>query len=461
MTAARRAATAATTGLLFGGASAAAGGCCCWWWWKKNPAGEGASSSGRFASVAAPIPTDLQGRFRHYARRDADGREVLDPTGLVACVCLLDDDERRLLAGDAENRLPPHVRQRLAHLFALMDVNCNNLVTYDEFCIFLTLLSTRRKYMQLAFGVFDKKEDNRLSKHSFRHLLNALMIDPHVKVVKKRPRRRELLPPVEASLGSSAAVAATADVTEQVDADTQPTGIPTMTKDELLTSPLAKRLFGPRGENHVSFDEFWSLLREIRREVRAVEFGLYDPRNTGQITMSELQKIVLRRGRGDGTDSSSSIVSSGGCNAEDEELASWDFYLKVFDVIFEYETVEHGMNLAIRSKTPPSAADLSVKPQAEALAALPLSKTGDEWELDSAEFHQVLKSSQALSHLTREDVDRLVRVFDRDGSGKLSPSEFARMCQWRTSFFTPQQPRFNLPRRNAVQQFVYCMQQLE
>ncbi|ESL09505.1 hypothetical protein TRSC58_02772 [Trypanosoma rangeli SC58] len=449
------AAAIATTGLLFGGSSLVA-----YAWWHRSL--YSTDSYGQQRDVNALAPTDSLARFHYYAACDADGTKALDSAGLIACLCLLDEESRQSLAREGQDHLPPHVRQRLEHVFHLVDVDHDSRFSYEEFCILLTLLLVRRHHLKLAFGVFDRDEDGRLSRHEFRHLLNALMVDPAVQVVKQQPTTDP----------SSGALLTPITVGSEIPGQRQ-SGASTVTKEALLTSPLAEHFFGIHSKKCISFEEFWLMLRELRREVWGVTFGLYDPRNTGQITLQDLRRIIFRGG---GKEQRRSVVD-GVSNVQEEEelgrrtnmspekeLISWDFYLKVLDVLCECDAVVYAMDLFRRAKLPEAtAARLGQQHSTGSKTGRADSsrQSGGECELDGAELYRVLEACKELSHITREDADRLVHIFHSNGLGKLSPAEFAQVCGLHTAFFTPRQSRFTELQRNPVQRFIFCMQQLK
>ncbi|RNF09097.1 hypothetical protein TraAM80_02529 [Trypanosoma rangeli] len=455
------AAAIATTGLLFGGSSLVA-----YAWWHRSL--YAADSYGQQRGVNALAPTDPLARFHHYAACDADGIKALDSAGLIACLCLLDEESRQSLAREGQDHLPPHVRQRLEHVFHLVDVDHDSSLSYEEFCILLTLLSVRRHHLKLAFGVFDRDEDGRLSRHEFRHLLNALMVDPAVQVVKHRPSPNQQQPTTDPSSGVSLTpIVVDSEVPRQ-----RQSGVSTVTKEALLTSPLAEHFFGIHSKQCISFEEFWLMLRELRREVWGVAFGLYDLRNTGQITLQDLRRIIFRGG---GKEQHRSVID-GVSNVQEEELErranmspekeliSWDFYLKLLDVLCECDAVAYAMDLFRRAKLPEvTAARLGQQHPTESKTGRTDSslQSSGECEMDSVELYRALTACKELSHITREDADRLLRIFHLNGLGRLSPAEFAQVCGLRTTFFTPRQSRFTELQRNPVQRFIFCMQQLK
>ncbi|KAH9600580.1 EF-hand domain [Trypanosoma melophagium] len=467
MTALRRTATTALAFFLGGSVITT------FWWQPPVCLAQGNAKNTMMTSFA---PLNLRERFHRYAIRDASGRGVLTPTGFLACLCLLDEEEMQILENTGPDCLSFHIRQRLEYLFHLMDLDHDKSITYTEFCIFLSLISARRKHLEIAFGVFDKNEDHCLSRHEFRHLLNALMVDDSVQVGKKKRSLGWLMPSrsTQDAVYSLEMRKEKKSVSQEIDSSLS------MTKDALFESPLVKHLFGPNGDYRISFDEFFSIIREIRQDVWELQFGLHDPNNTGLIAIADFQRILFRGiGKiGDANNSGnyknrSKRVEKG--EGEEERLTSWEFYRKTFEILFEYDAIARGIELALKAKTPLplSSSIIATKSQDNEQNQEKMKATGSEMtrislsgndsgeELDSAEFHRVLESCQGVPHLTQNEVEYLMRVFDLDGSGKLSPSEFERVCQLCTTFFSPRQPRFTEPRRNAVQQFFFCMQQLK
>ncbi|KAF8295634.1 Present in the outer mitochondrial membrane proteome 33 [Trypanosoma cruzi] len=469
MAATRRisAAVTATAGLLLGG-----GGVFVAYNWWRNPV-SAKDSLGQCFAFKALNQKDPRARFHFYATRNADGSEELDPAGLIACLCLLDEESRQSLESGGDNHLPPHVRQRLEHVFQLMDINHDSSFSYEEFCILLTLLSARREHLEMAFGVFDRDEDGRLSGHEFLYMLNALMVDPAVQFLNVQPSLTR-----QQRMTYSTPGASPTPITDgSGDSKKKHMSASAAARDALLASPLAEHFFGTHGEKCISFDEFWSMLCEIRREVWTLEFGLHDPRNTGFITLQDLQQIIFRR---NSNEIPMGVMEKHFSHVEgnpdertmkcvEKEFVSFEFYLKVFDFLSECDAVAHGMNLLLRAKLP-EVLTTPLEQQQQQQRQPPESKTRmldtsllnrDEYEVDSAEFYRVLEACKGLSHLTREDADCLVRIFDLDRSGKLSPIEFAHACELRAKFFTSREPRFNEPQQNVVQRFMTCMQQLK
>ncbi|KPA85721.1 hypothetical protein ABB37_00090 [Leptomonas pyrrhocoris] len=77
------------------------------------------------------------------------------------------------------------------------------------------------------------------------------------------------------------------------------------------------------------------------------------------------------------------------------------------------------------------------------------------------QFSQVLAAVGTVPRLSAKEEALFRTLLDDDGSDSLSPHEFAHLCTMKETFFAEQLPRFDEPKRNTVQQFFFCMQQLE
>ncbi|CBH12384.1 hypothetical protein, conserved [Trypanosoma brucei gambiense DAL972] len=426
------------------------------WWALLRSSGEASAEDGgsggcirrRLGSAGS-----VWQRFNQYSTPGAAGVQVLRFLDFVACVCLLDEEDRQRL----HSRLcgaPTEGREDLCSLFKLVDTNASGTVTYDEFCVLITLLSACQRHLKIAFGAFDVTEEDSLSRDGFRRIINTLMVDPTVQIVERTGHESDVH-----SHGGGRRDGG-------------------LTSSEFLSSNLVKLFFGVDEDARISFDDFWTVVRRIQWMVRRVEFQLYDTQNTGRIKLHQLQKILFpdrycstqcEEGH---SDEESRYVSSR-LNCLKDKFVSWDLYMKVFDVLCETESIVRGMNLALNARDPEGRNDHAsclchrddsmtpiVSVLTDTAAGLTTSHSGRDRELDYVEFHRVLQSCDHLKHLTKSDAEEIVEIFDIDGSGKLSPDEFGKMSRMCTSFFMRSTPLFLEPRRNTIQRFVYCMQQL-
>ncbi|CAG9573958.1 hypothetical_protein_-_conserved [Leishmania major strain Friedlin] len=288
----------------------------------------------------------------------------------------------------------------------------------------------------------------------------------------------------------------------------------------------------------VSYPALLYRLDYLRSQLRAIEFGLCDPDNTGTISLDDCRRLL--RGDVRRTVKAEHPALQQRQQQADETAVTWHFYQKMFDVIREPDRILAALRLALDAMPPvpeetlrggaipdealeaatqaiPEMVRLSVlrctsraAEEGAAVDVAPLPATAevtasqddgrnvadrspfsptDVTTADAAESKSVGEGCAAARHLkaslvrptalTWNQVDRVLAILgtvpqlseaerslfrallDDDGSDSLSPAEFARLCTLKGAFFAQQLPRFDEPKRNAVQQFFYCMQQLE
>lgn len=95
--------------------------------------------------------------------------------------------------------------------------------------------------------------------------------------------------------------------------------------------------------------------------------------------------------------------------------------------------------------------------QARQLQATLVRPTALTW----TQFGHAVAAVSTIPPLSKTEEALFRALLDEDGSNTLSPPEFARLCALKESFFADDLPRFDEPKRNTVQQFFFCMQQLE
>ncbi|KPI87789.1 hypothetical protein ABL78_3147 [Leptomonas seymouri] len=77
------------------------------------------------------------------------------------------------------------------------------------------------------------------------------------------------------------------------------------------------------------------------------------------------------------------------------------------------------------------------------------------------QFGQALTAIDTVPRLSVREEALLRALINEGASDSLTPSEFARLCTMKETFFADHLPRFDKPQRNPVQQFFFCMQQLD
>lgn len=394
------------------------------------------------------IPNTLRSRFLHYARREAVTEEyVLNLDDFLACLLLLPRsryDAAPEPSGGAtsateaaEKRVallhsfPPHVQRRAVEFFKVVDMDKSNTINYAEFVALFTMLSTNRRTLRAAFRMFDEESKNRLSETEFIRMLNTIMVDPTVQVVLEGSQ--EATPPSPPSAGSpspsttpsepaslfASSLFSTAGGSRKMERQRRSAKhhltftIPVSVVQRFAFAPLPIHKAAPPGSTHrsifggpskrvlelqrvaekdtaagaVSFEPFWYRVDYLRWELRAIEFGMYDPKNTGYISLSDCRSILRRdapsastavstapstaskAAHGVSGDAATSTTSSTGLQyavrpsansllpprkhlTDCDRCVSWQFYQKVFEVIRDSDKVLPSLNLALEALPP-------------------------------------------------------------------------------------------------------------
>ncbi|KAG5479245.1 hypothetical protein LSCM4_01834 [Leishmania orientalis] len=284
----------------------------------------------------------------------------------------------------------------------------------------------------------------------------------------------------------------------------------------------------------ISYQTLVYRLDNLRWELRAIEFGLCDPSNTGTISLDDCRRLLYGDRR---------RLAAKGYPAQHqrpaEAVVSWQFYHKMFNVVRESDKIMAALQLTLDAMPPvpeetlrggaipdealeaatqaiPAMVRLSVLQNAYSTAGggggidvAPMPATvveaSQEGRSNVAEsipfipavamaanavksesvsetraaardmlkslvrptaltwnqFSRVLTTIGVVKQLSEAEKSLFRALLDEDGSDSLSPAEFARVCALKEAFFADQLPRFDEPKRNAIQQFFYCMQQLE
>ncbi|CCW61949.1 unnamed protein product [Phytomonas sp. EM1] len=258
--------------------------------------------------------------------------------------------------------------------------------------------------------------------------------------------------------------------------------------EELVRMDAEKRL--------LSFDSFWYRVDFLRSELRAIEFGIFDPENTGFIHSDDFQKILTHQVEFRSMTSAKKTVSEMGnklsTNPESSSSdagngplpkVSWQLYQTIFEIMQESDAVSHALQLTLDAEPP-------ALPSQLVAGAIPESKWGEVHDqikqltselytanakhakatlkklvrptgLTPSQFNQALRSCDDIPNITPEESEMLFHLFDVDHSGTITPLEFSRLCEAKQTFFAPYVPRFTESKRNKIQQFFHCMQQLE
>jgi Ca2+-binding EF-hand superfamily protein len=141
----------------------------------------------------------------------------------------------------------------------LNQIGDNGLLTYDDFCFLLTVLSTPTRYVETAFKIFDITGDGQLEAKEFEILT--------------------------AKLSYNAGGFGSYQNTEQQRQNNV---------DRNKESGLMNYLFGKDRTRTVSKEAFFKFHKDLQDELIELEFREYDQGNTGRISEEDLGKFFLK-----------------------------------------------------------------------------------------------------------------------------------------------------------------------
>eukprot|EP01060_Flectonema_neradi_P031106 TRINITY_DN4635_c3_g1_i1.p1 TRINITY_DN4635_c3_g1~~TRINITY_DN4635_c3_g1_i1.p1 ORF type:complete len:370 (+),score=51.41 TRINITY_DN4635_c3_g1_i1:52-1161(+) len=178
--------------------------------------------------------TTLRRRFNHYSTAvGGDGKRSMTSEDFV----------RALLCARMPNaEIPASVSRDLDGLFRLVDANCDGLLSFTEFSLFMLFLTNSKKTFEVAFQMFDTNESGTVDVEEFKEICSCISIDPTVKLD--------------------------------------------------FRGGITQTFFGADYSRQLSMDEFWNFVESLRREVWRAEFRQYDPNDTGFIKPEFFAKLV-------------------------------------------------------------------------------------------------------------------------------------------------------------------------
>jgi len=133
----------------------------------------------------------------------------------------------------------------------LNKIGDNGLLTYDDFCFLLTILSTPTRYVETAFKLFDITGDGNLEAKEFEILASKLSF-------------------TAGGFGRQIEV------------------------DQNTESGLMNYLFGKDRTKTVSKEAFFEFYNHLQDELIELEFREYDKENTGRISEEDLGKFFMK-----------------------------------------------------------------------------------------------------------------------------------------------------------------------
>lgn len=330
----------------------------------------------------------LKRRFSKFATVGSQSHMTLDDFVLSCCSsAVAERSESKSLV------ISPAVRQ----LFAQVDANGDGMLSFSEYCVLFTFLSTTDEMFKTAFHMFDRDENGSLDFSEFKVAMKALSVDP------------------TASL-------------------------------DLEGSGLVKGMFGEKLDKALSLKHFLGVIQKLRWDVRSVEFEQFqvpekaprarDGSPTGRVPLDDV-RVMVGTAPADKKEGEEAVTSN-------QRLVSWQTYTKLFDVIRESDTIERALAIVADGK----------RASCEASGG---DTDGGEAGANKLEFSRALRAANLK--LTADDIDTFFQLFDADGSRTIDAAEFGAVCRLRNSFYAAYVPRYDEPKRNPVQHFVACMQQ--
>lgn len=327
-------------------------------------------------------------------------------------------------------KLTPSAQQ----LFQSIDADGDGRIDFPEYCLLATFLSNSDEHFRTAFYMFDLDKSGKLDFAEFQHVMAALCVDPKARTALGLDNlpplvdtRKRKTPKKDGDLKSKKVVN---ENKENNTAAAVSSSTTSKSASLLETSGIIQRMFGKDCEKKLAVEEFLTLVRKLRWEVRRVEFQQY---LQGQSRDDAVRLSDVRSMLG---------VPVEGSEKNPNQLVAWTSYTKLFDLIREAPAVQRGLEILQDAKRKANG--------------------GEESEEDGGatklEFARALRAAK-LSHFTPQDISMFFDVFDSDGSGTIDAEEFGKVCELRDAFFSAQRADFSQPDRNAVQQFFFCMQQ--
>lgn len=392
-------------------------------------------------------PQSLSERFRSYASI-GDGRCMVLEDFILSCCAVAPPppaSSSSSPSSDATSSQPTHhlvLSPSAEQLFKSIDADGDGTIDFGEYCVLATFLSNSDAHFRTAFYMFDADKSGRLDIDEFRKVMTALCVDPSAR----------------AAMGLDSTTTATEETANgkkksnrgSTTADKGATAAANRTLSVLESSGVVQQMFGKQLDKKLSIDEFLTLVRKLRWEVRRVEFQQYLRGANGSrsrdeaVRLDDVRRMLGVSGEEDSNNNNSGATTTNSTNKN--QWVSWTSYTKLFDLIREAPSVQRGLEILQDAKRKAREANGDAANSEEDGGATKL------------EFARALRAAK-LTHFTPQDISMFFDVFDSDGSGTIDAEEFGRVCELRDAFFSAQRPDFSQPERNVAQQFFFCMQQ--
>ena len=390
--------------------------------------GLGLGAAGAFSTGALGAPsweavhkTTCSKRFASFASQSRGDKSFMTFEDFTVSLCRGEKPESAETAAKSAHKA---TTKDLTRLFRLFDDNGDNLLSYEEFCVLYTILSTPARKFEMAFKMFDQNDTGSINAKQFVQVVTAMSADPTARL------------------------------------------------DFGPASGLMTHFFGDDRKRSLKFPEFVKATRQLRQELLKTEYNMADVSGKGKMSIGQLRRVITHRADAEmaAVAAAAAAAAPSPADAADDEDAGASSSSKKS----KKSKKERG-SAKKEKRAKDAVAAGPVVSQDDYLKVLDVLHDAPEWlraielfqaahggpEATSVCDRQVLARALAAVGLKCDarEVELLFRLFDADDSGTLEPCELSDAADARRSFFSKYTPDFLAPQRNAVQQFAYCMQQ--
>eukprot|EP01013_Petalomonas_cantuscygni_P003754 TRINITY_DN13975_c0_g1_i1.p1 TRINITY_DN13975_c0_g1~~TRINITY_DN13975_c0_g1_i1.p1 ORF type:complete len:422 (+),score=103.87 TRINITY_DN13975_c0_g1_i1:160-1425(+) len=353
----------------------------------------------------------FRARFNHFASvKSSTGGRLMTPTDFV-----------NSLIGQPGAPVVTETPVAMTQLFRDMDHDGDGTLSFPEYSILMTLVTTSRADFDFAFRMFDVDSSGKLSHREFCHMIKALCPE-------------------------------SVQFTEKI-----------------LHGPLVERFFGTHGSHReLTLSEFWSFVEQLRVAVWDAEFDHWaaangtlrsGPLGQGTITLSHLFDIFTASHLGSHLSFPMVAQRRKLVHLEKQDPAvavvPRDQYHRMMHLVAEQSTLMRMLDLYQRSGLPVRPQDFLRAVNATAGIATTRLVAGRAASVSTTAAPPESIHARMVSNVRLVDVHALYRLFDLDGDGSLSVDEFKSLASTKMSFNTPQRPvdeSMSMPAR-----FLNCM----
>eukprot|EP00904_Undaria_pinnatifida_P007329 jgi/Undpi1/3726/HiC_scaffold_16.g07095.m1 len=187
---------------------------------------------------------------------------------------------------------------------AMVDIDGDGLISYEEYMLFRTLLSLPRRKLSIAFRMFDRDDSGAIDGDEFESFMEVLRGETNVGRTEGSRRRKESY----------------ADV--------------------------AQRLFmGQDGSGQMTLDQFAMFVRLLQREALVMQFNQCDARGQGLLTSTDFAKFLVTK-----VNSDRHLYKEYMKRAESEAVAKLQVDISVEEFLAFQEILQHLPEMEVAMK---------------------------------------------------------------------------------------------------------------